>query len=292
MIKYVVSHLEEQIGPLDEAELKAKYAKGDLLPIDYVYDDQKKDWVLLSEKFIWAQVRPEVAAPPPIKEPVKKKRPPEPPQAIEISGNNVMKEWKKAVGQGAKVKLIDGVGEIDLSPLQPGDVELILQDSSAGMLKLHNPLKIHVKPAEPFAVEWSVPAQQTVGQDAEIAVKAMDRAGHACTHYDDRFLIRVQNSVGHEIHVDLKDGVALVKIPHTKSESWKLSFHYSGSRVLKLPEDKTMEWLSGPATRLILDGPSEYIAGHPLKIHVKAVDHYGNLAKTFQGTVILEVKAS
>jgi hypothetical protein len=71
-----------------------------------------------------------------------------------------------------------------------------------------------------------------------------------------------------------------------------MSFHYSGSRQLKMPEAKSLEWQPGPATRLILDGPPEYVAGHPLKVHVKAIDQYGNVAKTFQGTVILEVKAS
>jgi hypothetical protein len=102
----------------------------------------------------------------------------------------------------------------------------------------------------------------------------------------------VNGADGKEFPVAMKDGQALIKIHHTKAESWRLSFHYSGSRVLKMPEDRTLEWQPGPATKLILDGPGEYVAGHPLKVHVKAVDNWGNLAKTFQGTVILEVKAS
>jgi len=92
--------------------------------------------------------------------------------------------------------------------------------------------------------------------------------------------------------VAIAGGLATVKLANTKAESWKLTVHYHGTRALRLPEAKTLEWQPGPAARLILDGPPELVAGNPLKVQVKAVDQYGNLARTFQGTVILEVKAS
>src|SRR5579872_2706511 len=65
-MKYVVSHLDEQMGPFDEAELKAKWIKGELLPIDYVYDEAKSDWILLSERFAWASAKAETDTPPPL----------------------------------------------------------------------------------------------------------------------------------------------------------------------------------------------------------------------------------
>src|SRR3979409_213183 len=85
--KFIISHLDEQLGPFDETELKAKWLKGELLPIDYVFDDVKQDWILLAERFEWAQQKaepkvealPEVAVPPPLKEaPPKKIRAPDP----------------------------------------------------------------------------------------------------------------------------------------------------------------------------------------------------------------------
>jgi hypothetical protein len=188
------------------------------------------------------------------------------------------------------VKLVDGVGEIDLSPVQPGQVELVLQDSSGTMLKLQEPLKIQVKAAEPVEVVWTIATQANVGTDTEIVLKAVDASGAACTHYDDSFIVRVNGS--QDTHVNMRGGTAVVKFNHTKAESWKLTLHYTGVRQLRLPEGRTFEWLPGPAVRLILDGPQNLVAGSPLKVHVKAVDAYGNLAKTFQGTVILEVKAS
>ncbi len=295
--KFVVSHLEQQLGPFDEAELKAKWSKGELLPIDYVYDEAKQDWILLAERFDWAAGRPEGGTPPPLKPSAAKKRPPEPPTReptaapIEISGQSLMKEWKKPVGgHGAKVKLVDGVGEIDLSPVQPGQVELVLQDSSSTMLKLQEPLRIQVKAAEPVEVVWTLATQANVGNDTEISLKALDATGSVCTHYEDTFIIRVNGA--QDMHVNLREGRGVAKFNHTKAEAWKVTLHYTGVRQLRLPEGRTFEWLPGPAVKLILDGPQNLVAGSPLKVHVKAVDAYGNLAKTFQGTVILEVKAS
>ncbi len=292
-VKFVVSHLDEQLGPFEEAELKTKWVKGELLPIDYVYDDAKQDWVLLTERFAWASNKPEASSPPPLKEiTVRKARPPEAPKPVEITGGTVVKEWKKDTAHGARVKLVNGVGEIDLSPMQPGRVEVVLQESSAGMLRLQNPLKIQVKAPEPQILEWSMPATQAVGVDALIVIKALDGKGQLCSHYDDQFTIKIQASTNNDINVPLKNGQAAVKLQHTRAEAWKLSLHYSGPKALKLPAQMNMEWTPGPAARLILDGPQEYTAGEPLKVHVKAVDQYGNVAKTFQGTVILEVKAS
>ncbi len=85
--KFVVSHLDVQQGPFEESELKAKWVKGELLPIDYVYDDAKQDWLLVSERFAWATNKPEASSPPPLKDSLPRKaRPPAPPKAIEISG--------------------------------------------------------------------------------------------------------------------------------------------------------------------------------------------------------------
>lgn len=324
----MVSHLEQQLGPFDESEIRAKWEAGELLPIDYVYVEAKQDWILLSEQFPWATVRPKStlevtsprinltatqlstptqanidfpAAPPPISE---RKAPRRTIETLATSVTATAEPVAPAVTsqmaqpaqvakvEGAQVKLVDGVGEIKLSPLPPGHVEVGLQDASATSLKLQNPLKINVKAAEPVELVWAFPMQQTCGQDIEIMMKALDENGHICEHFDDQFTVKVAAVENRDIPVRIEKGQAVLKFQNTKAETWSISIQYSGARRLRLPEARQFEWQPGPATRLVLDGPQEYLAGHPLKVQVKAVDAFGNLAKTFQGTVILEVKAS
>lgn len=303
--KFVVSHLDQQLGPFDEETLKAKWAKGEFLPIDYVYDDSKQDWVLLAERFEWANKSPSIN-PPPIKPEMQKRKVPPPapgvaapaapapivPLAPIVAPSLAATAAAPSVSKGAKVKLVDGMGEFDLSPMSPGQVELVLQDSSNMMLKLQAPLRIQVRPAEPEQLVWTIPAHQTVGQDLEITLHAQDGNGALCVHYEDKFIVKVAGGEPREVPIQLQAGVATIRLNHTKTEKWELTLHYSGTRNLRLPLSKIVEWQPGPAVRLILDGPPDLIAGSPLKVQVKAVDQYGNLAKTFQGTVVLEVKAS
>ncbi|NJL24267.1 MAG: DUF4339 domain-containing protein [Calothrix sp. SM1_5_4] len=289
----MVSHLDEQIGPFDEAELKAKWTKGEILPIDYVYDETKQDWILIAEKFSWAtNKREESLMPPPLRSDtvVTRRVPPALSRVTETPAVAPPVTPAKPVA-GTKVKLVEGVGEIELSPLNPGKVELLV-DPSATMLKLTEPLRIDVKPAEPVEIVWTVANQLAVGQDLEVSLRALDENGNVCLHYTDEFTLQVRGNTPRDMKLITNDGAASVRLNHTKAESWTVSLVYSGKKSLKLPETKTVEWQPGPAVRLILDGPQEYTAGIPLKVQVKAVDSFGNLARTFQGTVVLEVKAS
>jgi hypothetical protein len=126
----------------------------------------------------------------------------------------------------------------------------------------------------------------------EIRLQVLDASAHLCTHFEDQFLVRTEGPFAQEIGAHVKQGEALVKVQNTTAGLWKVMLQTTGGRILQLPETHTVEWLPGPAARLIVDGPQEYVAGYPLKVQVKAVDAFGNLAKTYQGTVTLEIKAS
>lgn len=410
--KFVVSHMDEQMGPFDEQQLKAAWVKGEILPIDYVYDEAKQDWVLLAERFPWAakaqnedlmpppptfvrnatvvsrrlnqdlamrnaQTAPTIdldaleraeaasestfvqkmpavtstanaakttetaakssdttapmavtAAPAPRPTPVPIATTPLVPASLlaataapvspaiattaavaTVSTSAIAPMTTPAATPSpaqikikseplkldpsaidAKVTLVDGVGEIDLSALNPGHVELILQDTSK--LTQQEPLHIHVKPAEPVSVTWSLAPFLVVGQELEIAIKALDEKGQVCLSYSDQFNLKVEGDHPQDLVMKTTDGQASVKLTNERAEKWSLSLHYSGPRKLRLPETHMLEWQAGPAARLVIDGNQEYVAGQPIKVQVKAVDVFGNVAKHFKGTVVLEVKAS
>ena len=215
--KFIISHLDEQLGPFVEAELKNKWASGAILPIDYVYDESKQDWVLIHERFAWATANPDGMAPPPLREGTStKKRPPDPPANYNMEMARLetlpphtqipvstlatqAQPLAKAIPikvDGTSIKLTDGIGETQINSLQPGQVELVLQDSATGQLKLQSPVKINVRSAEPHAVEWSLPYQLVVGQEVEILIQAFDGSRMLCAHYDDTFIVRINGVTG------------------------------------------------------------------------------------------------
>jgi len=188
-----------------------------------------------------------------------------------------------------KVTIVNGVGELELQGLNPGKMELVLQDQTTDLQMQEH---INVKPAEPVEVVWTVPRESVVGEDLAISIQALDEHGNVCLHYNDQFVVQVRGPNPRDLTLNTHDGQALIKLNHIKAEQWTVTLQYSGEKSLKLPDTRTLEWQPGPAARLVLDGPHEYIAGRPAKVKVKAVDVFGNVAKHFQGTVALEVKAS
>lgn len=348
----MVSHLDQQIGPFDEATLKAKWLSGEILPIDYVFDEPKQDWVLITDRFEWtkkpsqaaaAPIKPAApiasansSAPPPInvkKEP-KKAPPPAPPEAIALAATSpsinlssfsitditvpslnvpVPKEVEPVVeieletktsipkpapvsapvvatpvvsqDTASKLMMVDGIAEVDLSTLVPGKVELVMNNAGQEIK-----LNLQVRSAEPAKIEWTIlNMTPTVGQDLEVLCRAHDKNGHLCSEFSGPFSLKANDR---DYKFEISKGSATVKFQQTKAERCILTLHNHGSKALEMPMAVNVEWQPGPAVGLILDGTPELVAGSTQKVQVKAVDKYGNLAKSFQGTLNLENKAS
>lgn len=343
--KFVVSHLDQQLGPFDEATLKAKWAEGEFLPIDYVFDEAKQDWVLLAERFEWAK-KPAQVIPPPIKAadaPKKKTPPPAPKEAVSVAATSPSFHLQPITVSGISVptlnvpvpvevepvielsssgnssrqipshstkltniehnplakqadpnsapasapnslKMVNGVAEVDLSTIAPGQFEIKLKNAGQEIK-----LDLQVRSAEPAKIEWTVkPMQPVVGTDCEVTCRALDKNGHFCSDYKGPFALKAGDR---EINFDMVKGTATVKFQQTKAEAVEVKLIDHSGLELKLPNPFKVDWQPGPAVKLVLDGSPELVAGSPQKVQVRAVDQYGNLANTFQGTLNLEVKA-
>jgi hypothetical protein len=49
--KFIVNHNDRELGPLNEAQIKKMLSSNQLFPTDYFFDEEKKDWILLSDRF-------------------------------------------------------------------------------------------------------------------------------------------------------------------------------------------------------------------------------------------------
>lgn len=362
----MVSHLDQQLGPFDEATLKAKWAEGEFLPIDYVFDEAKQDWVLMSERFEWAK-KPAEINPPPLKtaDAAKKKTPPPAPKEalaqaatspsitlppISLTGisiptlnvpmpvevdpmieltstgiSNIPSDITKitkielnplaslpdpdpmpaasmpapapvvaatptpspapaAPASPSSLKMVNGVAEVDLSTIAPGQFEIKLKNAGQEIT-----LDLQVRSAEPAKIEWTVkPMQPVVGTDCEITCKAIDKNGHFCSEYKGPFALKAGER---EINFEIVNGTASVKFQQTKAEPIEVKVIDHSGLALQMPNPFKVNWQPGPAVKLVLDGSPDLVAGSSQKVQVRAVDQYGNLANSFQGTLNLEHKA-
>jgi hypothetical protein len=72
-MKYLISHQGQETGPLSLDEIVAKVRSKEIELFDYIFDEQKQDWVLLME-------HPDLA------QKLKSNKPPRPPQNISATG--------------------------------------------------------------------------------------------------------------------------------------------------------------------------------------------------------------
>lgn len=302
--KYIVQHQDEQLGPFEEHELKQRWEAGTILGIDYVYDEGKQDWVLLAECFRWAaaghlddtmpvKIQPpamteEIALEPEVEPEVEAVELPELPPVAPAPVPKVAAAKPVAAKHAAEVRMVDGRGELTLGELKPGHLSVRIMHEGLEAEELH----LDVRPAEPVRVRWTPPASHVVGHELELRFEAVDADDRVCAGFSGEFTVVTGGGAKKRHDVKTIDGVGVVRWTHTKAEAWTVHLEHRGRSPLVLPAKHKLEWLAGPAHRLVVDGPTDFHAGMPLKVQVKAVDAYGNVARDFQGTVVLDVKAS
>lgn len=298
---YIVSHMHQQLGPFSEAELKDQWKRGEFLPIDYVYVEEKSDWMLFSEVFEWARPQ-ETGLPPPIMDRTPVAPPPNKSEVVreetrsdfsettQVPQTSIYLNTKKACPE---VNLVGGVGQIDMGALPAGEIELVMNPNSDAKLSLTTPIRLNVCPADPHSVKWNLPQQITVGEDVEVLLHVVDVSGNVCTSFVGEFELKISGDELPETHMlSVQNGVARAKLRNQKTRTWDIVLINKNDKRLELPKEHTLKWLPGPAVQLVLDGPTQFIAGRPFQLAVRAVDRYGNLADNFQGRIQFDIKAS
>ena len=300
--KFIVSHEDQQLGPFDEAELREKWTSGAILAVDYVYDEAKQDWIMVAERFRWAangtltdtvrmpvrptsvteemtvelEITPEQLPPPPPASPSLHATPPVliiPPVIATAAG----------VPPRA-IRLTDGYGEISLDALNAGSFELSMRGEDLPTTKI----RLDLLNSEPTAVLWSLPATVEVDHPLRVDLRVVDAQGRTCVRFERALTVVL---AGKRHSVQTIDGTGRLEITQQVAETVSVHLEIDPALTLEMPAKQTVEWLAGPAVKLVVDGPTEPEAGIPLKVRVKALDRFGNVARSYQGVVNLEVKA-
>ena len=304
--KFIVSHEDQQLGPFTEVELRQKWTSGAILGVDYVYDEAKADWIMIAERFRWAadgaltdtirvsvmpaamteEITVELSVPPPV--PVKA-TPPAPPVAPvvvedELDLNFSFGEKTAAVPAAQAIQMTDGYGEISLDAMDAGSIELKLRNSDMPTARI----RLDLLPSDPTTVRWTLPTVAEVGRQITLSLEVTDDRGLVCRTFQGEFTVV---TAGKRHLVKTIDGAGRLEFTQEKAEVVSVHLESDPSLTLTLPAMQKLEWTPGPAVKLVVDGPTEHQSGIPLKVRVKALDQYGNVARSYQGMVSLDVKA-
>lgn len=273
---FYVSHDGEDIGPFSKSQIEQKLKAKEVDEQDYVFVEDKDDWVLVAD-WLKASARPKVVAqmspsPTEVKktsEPMKKFEPLQVTQA-----RSAKSEVVRATHGEAQVSMRnDKAGLVSLQIEAPG-----LQSPSA------LEIKFIAGPVSQFVVDG--PTEGRAGEVIKLTARALDKFGNI-TQFDDGAKIEAHPPVDGLPAMTFRSGVGSAEIKHSKVEA--VEFKITGIQGVHTAKSHRVHFKAGKATRIVVETPKEAQVGQETLIHVKAVDAFGNIDVTFADVVTVKL---
>lgn len=307
---YIVSHLGQELGPYSEAELKNLWDKKEILPVDYLFDETKQDWYLITEVFDWAQFltstsittikdrnRMEDEGPPSLNKvertkitpKVMAKEDPPPPEVILRRPKNIPYTTQFKSGQA----------KIDLSELSKTPGTFSIKEAPGSSLKFKEAFQIEVRPAIPKKLMVRVPFTIQAGQTIDVKIDAVDEGHHFCPNLNGFVELSIRCETFTRVErVQIIYGLGHFAFQHTRAE--KISFEITNLRELVDQETLRLETepachlqiLPGPAMHMSVIGPAEFTVGQDIQLELQAVDQFGNFVQSFNAKIEVEANKS
>lgn len=325
-LKFIVSHEGLELGPYAEGEIRQMLATNQLMPIDYLYDETKQDWVLINERFdLKSQMAPMsptvdgAEAPPPQDIVVRRKETskfsvanssplgfgtplsPAPLSPVEkpLAAAEILQPAPlpmaqrtvvtQTVNDTSRVQFAGGVGTVSLKQLRAGRIVLKLKDCTSPNVALPTETVVNVQAGPAKMIGWEIPSDAKAGEDVVIHCWAKDAYDNTTTNFQGHLEITVKGFASERLKASFVGGIASVKLRWTKAEIVNIEMVDINALNIGLPAPRTMAVKPGPATKLIVESPAQSMVGENLPVTVKAVDAFGNLATDFKGEIAVGI---
>jgi hypothetical protein len=326
--RFFVSHNGEEVGPFSMAEIFDKLKTRQLWSVDYIYLDDQADWITLEEfqtKFAkqdtskinhdplkmptpkpedTVELAGEKPKPPvlndeltptgplpdfdfetkPATAAVTKVTPPPPTSQSAVT----LTPHDAATTKTSAVQLSGGMGVIDLAHFRAETLRLSLIDQNKNELKIKIQTEVQIKSGQASRIVVSGESKAVAGQDVQLHLEAQDSYGNVDHNFNERISCHVDGSARGGGQVLFKSGRGLCIVSDNVAEKINLAFVDLPKGFEAMPQ-QTIAFAAGPAVQYIIETPKEAVAGQNIKVTVKAVDAFGNLATDATGTVQLNV---
>lgn len=302
---FIVSHDDREFGPFTREEISARLKSGEFLVVDFVYVEEQNDWVTLLE-FL-----PETNTDSRGSE-VSRATPPDVPKsAFQVRSGSTAAAKGKAVSvvngapsvaanapaalsktsaRPSQIELHGGVGTIEVVQTVAGQMSLRVKSPTGGTLEIPQPFPLTVKAAPAEKLSLKGPTEAVAGQSFTFHLEAVDRYGNVDVAFTSSVTVNGSGSAQGGGLVKFTAGRAQVTFTDKVAERVTLKIADTEKTGLDVTASHASLVVNpAPAARLTVSAPSDAVAGQPLKITVKAVDAFGNLATGFGGTVKVEI---
>lgn len=242
--KYIVSHAGQELGPFSDSELRRMVKSHELLPIDYIYDEDMKDWVMIGERIdLHAEPAPSTS-PASISTLGSTNRGDElPPPASVIMRKNPVPQSTQSTKS------------ISLPPPQT---------SSQSQL----PTEPYAQLAKPVA---SKPSVAPIDEDSPTQTQAKLQSSPSPTTFDPG-------------RIKFKSGVGEISLDPRVAGTIHLGIKECSTSGVSLPPQAELTVQSAQAKKLLWNLRGQVPAGEELKVEIVAKDDFDNVSKSFSAS--------
>lgn len=299
---FYVSHNGKDLGPYTKDDIEKRIQKKELYPSDYVYIEDKDDWVMLQD-YLGIQVKKTEARPQPPKQervvaitppPVAKQVVHEAKSTPEIkhtkhTSNEIDSRESK---QSASVRFSHGEAALSIHNEKVGVVKVSVVDSKKLGLEASKEIEIKFKAGPAAQIHFDAPSDCQVGTSAKMNFRALDKYGNLDMNYEGQIKLEADKKVDGLGAIHFKSGVATHEIKWTKAESVEFKISPLTHNHLDCKKTHKLHFKAAPACRLEMESKSEAQVGEDVVMHVKAVDQWGNLDTNFSETITIQLSGA
>ncbi len=187
-----------------------------------------------------------------------------------------------------KIELKNGKAELTLADLKiSGDFIIELENGELTEKTAH--AAIAVQPNQVSELEIAVADKVSVGDQAILQVLAKDQFGNIATQCDASFELKSTGQAQFTGNMKLQRGIAQVQIRSTLVETIEISLQNIDHEKPVNCSPKKVQFVAGPAVRLVVVTPQSAVAGEKVNVEVKALDQFGNLSEGFSSSVNMKI---
>lgn len=287
--RFNISRNGHGLGSFSKEQLTQRLQANELYPTDAVLVPETGAWLELST--FLSTPKAALAPPPPTSEsdaPIASSLRTSAQSAVPLKvppGAKPVVEAKRG-----KVSLKGGVGTIELLRYSAGTLNLAVIGDSLKNMEFEAPKELQIKSAQASKLVIKTPNEIVAGAEALLIVEAHDKWGNCDGDFIGVVGVELSNGIDIGI-VQLSNGQGKATFTVTKAGAVSVKLTDVSRTGLDVTAMSEFKCVPGPAAKLVIVSPEQTMAGHPVRVHVKALDQYGNLASACNDEVEVEVSA-
>lgn len=298
---FTVSHDEQNFGPFSRDEIGEKVRTGKFSLVDFVYDEDRADWITLLEFMPEMEsTQPGVKA---FDAPWEEKTAVQ--SRVTLSAGSAPIEVQSETKTGFKLGLTSETNVPSATEVAPAVKSTVLDELKVGSKgdakqeikgdsKADGKIDAKIDMKADTKVDTKIDTKIEVKPDTKTDLKTETKSEPKIeAKAEPKFETKGEAKAAASVEkLELQNGVGQFELMQTTAGQMQLRVKLPFGKTLDLPQPLPIVVKPGKAERLSMKGEKECVAGQSFSVTFEAFDKYGNFASDYKGSIGISLSGS